>query len=77
MKKKFGWHFEKENADSLMLNNWNNIDIQDYTRFYILYNRQYVPPPLTWSLQKRCPFLDRCYLYMIRRETPFSTRCPV
>ena len=45
MKKKFGWHFEKENADSLMLNNWNNIDIQDYTRFYILYNRQYVPPP--------------------------------
>ena len=28
-----------------MLNNWNNIDIQDYTRFYILYNRQYAPPP--------------------------------
>jgi len=27
-----------------MLNNWNNIDIQDYTRFYILYNRQYGSP---------------------------------
>ena len=44
MEKKLGWHFEKLNADSLMLNNWNNIDIQDYTRFYILYNRQYGSP---------------------------------
>lgn len=61
-----------------MLNNWNNIDIQDYTRFYILYNRQYGSPlPPSYLELTEAMSILRCYLYMIRRETPFSMRCPV
>lgn len=71
--RKFHVTFGKVNADLLIINNWNNIGIQDCTRLYIIDSVFFI----LYLELKQWASWGQSWLYMVRRQMPFPTGCPV